>query len=97
MSKEDKEVFLTAYEMNNQWIIDMAADRTPYIDQGASTNLFLTADVHVAELHKLHYTAWEKGMKSLYYCRSTALNRAVVGDGERQEIKMEEDTCLSCS
>ena len=88
MEDEDKEVYLTAYEIDQTWTINYSAVRAPWIDQGISTNLFLAADVDVAVLHNLHYQAWKKGVKSLYYLRSTALNRASVKSQERE--------CLSC-
>ncbi|MCD6320110.1 MAG: ribonucleotide-diphosphate reductase subunit alpha, partial [Candidatus Desulfofervidaceae bacterium] len=88
MLDDDKEVFLTAYELDNNWIVAYACDRTEYVDQGTSTNLFLPADVNVKLLHKLHYDAWKGGAKSLYYLRSTSLNRASVRSEERE--------CLSC-
>jgi ribonucleoside-diphosphate reductase alpha chain len=76
LSKEEKEVFLTAPEIDQRWIIEHAADRTPFIDQAQSINLFIPANVHKRDLHLLHFTAWKKGVKSLYYCRSTSLQRA---------------------
>ena len=54
----------------------MAADRTPYIDQSQSVNLFIPADIHKRDLHQIHHMAWKKGMKSLYYCRSKSIQRA---------------------
>ena len=66
----EKDVFKTAFELNQQWIIELSGDRTPFISQAQSVNLFLPADVHKKELHKIHFDAWKKGLKSLYYCRS---------------------------
>ena len=66
-----------------------------YITQGISTNLFLPADIDVQTLYDVHMDAWQSGLKSLYYVRSTALNRANTGTQDR--VKLEEDTCLSCS
>ncbi len=57
-------------------MIEHAADRAPYIDQAQSVNLFLPADVHKRDLHQLHYQAWKRGVKSLYYCRSLSIQRA---------------------
>ena len=63
-------------EIDQRWIIELAADRTPYICQSQSLNLFLPADIDKWDLHMLHWTAWERGIKSLYYCRSKSISRA---------------------
>ena len=76
LSDEEKEVFRTAQEIDQRWVIEHAADRTPFICQAQSVNLFLAGNIHKRELHQLHFNAWRKGMKSLYYCRSTSLQRA---------------------
>jgi ribonucleoside-diphosphate reductase alpha chain len=72
----EKEVFKTAFELDQRWIIDLAADRAPYICQSQSVNIFLPADVHKKTLHEIHYRAWKRGCKSLYYCRSRSIQRA---------------------
>jgi len=76
LSQAEKDVFKTAFELDQRWIIELAADRTPFICQSQSLNLFLPADVHKRDLHMIHYLAWKKGVKSLYYCRSKSLQRA---------------------
>lgn len=78
LSEDEKEVFKTAFEIDQRWIIEHTADRTPFIDQSQSVNLFLPANIHKRDLHKLHQMAWQKGVKSLYYCRSKSLQRAEV-------------------
>jgi ribonucleoside-diphosphate reductase alpha chain len=78
LTDEELDVFKTAFELDQRWLIEHAADRTPYICQSQSLNLFLPADVHKRDLHMLHYMAWKKGIKSLYYCRSKSLQRAEV-------------------
>ena len=104
----EKDVFKTAFELDQKWIIELSGDRTPYISQAQSINLFLPADVHKRELHQIHFQAWKKGLKSLYYCRSKSIQRAenintgsstdvetnVYKSGENQEL--EYDECLSC-
>lgn len=72
----EKSVFKTAYEIDQMWIVDLAADRSKYIDQAASNNIFVHANISKKILHKLHFDAWKKGVKSLYYCRSMAASRA---------------------
>ena len=71
-----RDVFKTATEIDQRWVIDLAADRQVYIDQGQSVNLFFNADVNIKYLHSVHFLAWKKGMKSLYYCRSDKLRKA---------------------
>jgi ribonucleoside-diphosphate reductase alpha chain len=106
----EKDVFKTAFELNQNWIIELSGDRTPFISQAQSVNLFLPADVHKKELHKIHFDAWKKGLKSLYYCRSKSIQRAEnINDAKSTDImanvyknkvtKTEEpeyEECLSC-
>ncbi len=76
LSAEEKDVFKTAFELDQRWLIELAADRAPLVCQSQSLNLFLRADAHKRDLHHLHFQAWKKGVKSLYYCRSKSLQRA---------------------
>jgi ribonucleoside-diphosphate reductase alpha chain len=76
MTENEKMVYRTAFEMDQRWIIDLAADRTPYICQAQSLNVFLPADIHKKDLHQIHVMAWERGVKTMYYCRSKSLQRA---------------------
>jgi len=76
LSDDEKDVFKTAFELDQRWIVEHAADRQPFICQAQSINLFLPADVHKRDLHQIHYMAWKKGLKSLYYCRSLSIQRA---------------------
>jgi len=104
LSKDEKDVFKTAFELNQKWIIELGADRTPYISQAQSINIFLPADVHKKELHQIHFQAWKKGLKSLYYCRSKSIQRAENINNElstktiNKEISEESnyEECLSC-
>jgi ribonucleoside-diphosphate reductase alpha chain len=84
LSQDEKDVFKTAAEIDQRWIIDLAADRTKYICQSQSLNLFVYANVHKRDLHNLHFMAWKKGVKSLYYSRSISLQRA---DKVSHEVK----------
>lgn len=76
LTDDEKDVFKTAYELDQRWVVEHAADRTPYICQAQSVNVFLPGDAHKKELHNVHFQAWKKGVKSLYYCRSTSIQRA---------------------
>jgi len=88
LTDDEKDVFKTAFELDQRWIVEHAADRTPFICQGQSVNVFLPADVHKSVLHNVHFSAWKKGVKSLYYCRSKTIQRAqVVADGGKAGIK----------
>ena len=100
----EKAVFKTAFEIDQQWIVELGADRTSYISQSQSINVFLPADVHKKILHQIHFQAWKKGLKSLYYCRSKSLQRAENVNNELstnttiEESKEKDDyeECLSC-
>lgn len=76
LTQQEKDVFKTAFELDQRWIVEHAADRQPYICQAQSVNLFLPANVHKRDLHQIHHMAWKKGLKSLYYCRSLSIQRA---------------------
>ncbi|MHB1303881.1 MAG: ribonucleoside-diphosphate reductase subunit alpha [Acidiphilium sp.] len=76
LTDDEKAVFKTAFELDQRWVIEHAADRTPYICQSQSVNVFLPANVHKRDLHQIHFQAWKKGVKSLYYCRSLSIQRA---------------------
>ncbi|MCI0753873.1 ribonucleoside-diphosphate reductase subunit alpha [Teichococcus vastitatis] len=76
LDEQEKAVFKTAFELDQRWVVEHAADRTPFICQSQSVNLFLPADVHKRDLHQIHFQAWKKGLKSLYYCRSLSIQRA---------------------
>jgi len=102
-----KEVYKTSWEIDNRWVVDLAADRAPYIDQGQSINLFLKGTVDKWDLLMLHYTAWKRGVKSLYYLRSRSVQRAgfagVEGDNKMDRDKFfamsqktDYEECLAC-
>ncbi len=76
LNEHEKMVFKTAFEIDQRWLVELAADRAPFICQAQSLNLFLPANVHKRTLHQLHLMAWKRGVKSLYYCRSKSIQRA---------------------
>ncbi len=76
LSQDEKDVFKTAFEIDQRWMIEHAADRTPFVCQAQSLNVFLPGNVHKKDLHNIHFEAWKKGVKSLYYCRSKSIQRA---------------------
>lgn len=95
-----KDVFKTAFEIDQRYLIEQASDRTEFIDQGQSLNLFLRHDIHKKDLLGLHLLAWKSGVKTLYYCRSTSPKRASIGgEVKRNKIEVQEvkyEVCLSC-
>ncbi len=101
LSDEEKAIFKTAFELDQRWIVEFAADRSPMICQGQSINLFLPSDINKFDLLMLHYQAWEKGLKSLYYCRSKSIRRAAFAGQleattKQMKAKVDYDECLSC-
>ena len=76
LTDDEKDVYKTAFEVDQRWLIDFAADRAPFVCQSQSLNVFLPGDVHKKTLHDIHFLAWKKGVKSLYYCRSRSIQRA---------------------
>ena len=88
LSKEEKDVFKTAFEIDQRALIDLAADRQPFICQGQSLNLFFSADVDPQYFHEVHLQAWEKGLNSLYYVRSSSVLKADLSSrGEAENCK----------
>lgn len=93
LTEYEKEIFKTAYEIDQRWIIEHAADRNQYICQAQSLNLFLPANVHKKYLHQIHLLAWKKRIKSLYYCRSKSIQRP---DKISSDTSLKYEECLSC-
>jgi ribonucleoside-diphosphate reductase alpha chain len=106
LTEDEKSVFKTAFEIDQRWIIELAADRTPLICQSQSLNIFIPGDVDKWDLHMLHWMAWERGVKSLYYCRSKSVARAGFAGDEGKADSPEAPTmpaqrtdyeeCLAC-
>ncbi|WP_338501707.1 ribonucleoside-diphosphate reductase subunit alpha [Sphingomonas kaistensis] len=107
LTDDEKATYKTSFEIDQRWLIELAADRTPYIDQATSLNLFIPADVDKWDLMMLHFRAWELGIKSLYYLRSKSVQRAgfaggVEADNTAEAPKYElaastdYDECLAC-
>lgn len=107
LTQDEKDVFKTAFEIDQRWLIEHAADRTPFVCQAQSLNIFLPANINKTDLHRIHWEAWQKGVKSLYYCRSKSIQRAESNaswqrskdaqpaeQAQAEENKYEE--CLAC-
>ena len=105
LSEMQKAVYKTALEIDQRWVIDLAADRQEYIDQAQSLNVFLRPDVHIKYIHAIHFMAWKKGLKTLYYCRSEKIGKAdkvskriereVIKELDMTQIALGND-CIAC-
>ena len=99
LSDWEKDVFATAIEIDQRWIVELAADRQKHICQSQSVNIFVPADVNIKDLHLLHLSAWKKGLKTLYYCRSEAIKRAEIISTKIERVvrpDAEGEECLAC-
>ena len=96
LSDYEKDIYKTSIEINQQWIIEHAADRQQFICQGQSLNVFVPADVNIKELHDIHMLAWKKKLKTLYYCRSEAIKRAELVSLKVERTIIPEADCLAC-
>lgn len=107
MDDYTKDIFKTAMEIDQMWVIQHAADRQKFIDQAQSVNLFFKPDVDIKYLHAIHYLAWKLKLKTLYYCRSEKISKAdKVGNKVIRNVIKEidlialvdstEDVCVAC-
>ena len=105
LDENERAVFKTSMEIDQRWVIELAADRQHYIDQAQSLNLFFRPDAHIKYIHAIHFMAWKKGLKTLYYCRSEKIGKAdkVSKKIERQVIKeldmvqvAQGNDCIAC-
>jgi ribonucleoside-diphosphate reductase alpha chain len=103
LTQDEKDVFKTAFELDQRWVVELAADRTPDICQSQSVNIFLPGDVDKWDLHMLHWSAWEQGCKSLYYLRSKSVQRAAHAGAEAVASielidagRTDYEECLAC-
>jgi ribonucleoside-diphosphate reductase alpha chain len=106
LDEREKATFRTAFEIDQRWIVELAADRAPFICQSQSINLYLPADIDKWDLHMLHWTAWQRGVKSLYYCRSKSISRAGFAgklakaespiEQQAEQTRTDYEECLAC-
>ncbi|WP_370873843.1 ribonucleoside-diphosphate reductase subunit alpha [Caulobacter ginsengisoli] len=102
LSQDEKDVYKTAFELDQRWVVELAADRTPDICQSQSVNLFLPGDIDKWDLHMLHWQAWERGVKSLYYLRSKSVQRASHAGSDAEAVVVQDsartdyEECLAC-
>jgi ribonucleoside-diphosphate reductase alpha chain len=98
LTDREKEIFKTAIELDQRWLIEHAAHRQEYICQAQSLNLFFGATERILYLHNVHFMAWKQGVKTLYYLRSEAVKRAdsVSAKVSDEALRDTDNTCLSC-
>lgn len=103
LSDHHKKVFKTATEVDQRWVVELASIRQEFICQAQSINLFVASNITLQEMSDLHFLAWKKGLKTLYYCRAEAATKVNLGTGGDKPLnalpvkaKIEFDTCLSC-
>ena len=89
LTQEEKQVFLTFGEINQETIIDQAASRQDFIDQGQSINLMIPSTYTAKEINALHIRAWRLGLKSLYYQHGTNAAQAL--------LRVKNQECIACS
>jgi ribonucleoside-diphosphate reductase alpha chain len=106
MSDWDKDVFKTAMEIDQRWVIQHAADRQEYIDQAQSLNVFFRPDSNIKYIHAVHFMAWKLKLKTMYYCRSDKIAKAdkvskriereVIAEIDLKSMAGDEGICLAC-
>jgi ribonucleoside-diphosphate reductase alpha chain len=105
LDENEKAVFKTSMEIDQRWVIEHAADRQQYIDQAQSLNVFFRPDSNIKYIHAIHFMAWKKGLKTMYYLRSEKIGKAdkVSRKIEREVIKeldmsqlAQGNDCIAC-
>jgi len=100
MDEWDKEIYKTAFELDQRWVVDHAATRQPYICQGQSVNLFFPAGTEKAYVNEVHLRAFNKKLKGLYYLRTSAGAKADTVSFKPTRVALkdyaDDDECLSC-
>jgi ribonucleoside-diphosphate reductase alpha chain len=88
LSENERNVFKTAYEINQMALITQASQRQQFVCQSQSLNLFFPVEVVPSYFNKVHIEAWKMGIKTLYYCRSKS--------GIQADVANRDEGCLSC-
>ena len=97
LNAQEKNIFKTAIEVDQAWLVDLASERQKYICQSQSLNLFFPPDVNVRKLNNVHKRAWYKKLKTLYYCRSEAIKRAEnISIKIERKVREDHDDCVMC-
>ena len=105
LTVDEKNVFKTAIEIDQMKIVDQAGTRQRFLCQGQSVNLFFSAGAERKYLHKVHFNAWQRGVKGLYYLRTETTQKAenvaekvqrdALKDYQTQELQSQEE-CVAC-
>lgn len=92
-----KDIYKTAFELDQMWIVEHAADRQQYICQGQSLNLFFPAGSPKSYVNAVHLRAWKSKLKGLYYLRTSAGVQAdKIGLKIERNALQDAEECLSC-
>jgi len=102
----EKEIYKTSMEIDQRWVIEHAADRQEFIDQAQSLNVFFRPNANISYIHAVHFLAWKKGLKTMYYCRSEKIGKAdkvsrqiereIIKEIDMSAIAAGEDSCIAC-
>jgi ribonucleoside-diphosphate reductase alpha chain len=97
LTDEEKDVYKTAFEIDQGWVIDHAADRQKFICQGQSVNLFFPAGSPRSYVNSVHLRAYKKGLKGVYYLRTNAGVQADKVGLKVERIALQDaEECMSC-
>jgi ribonucleoside-diphosphate reductase alpha chain len=106
LSDWERDVFKTAMEIDQRWLIQHAADRQEWIDQAQSLNVFFRPDANIKYVHAIHYMAWKGGLKTMYYCRSEKIGKAdkvakkierqVIQELDLTQLAEDDGICIAC-
>jgi ribonucleoside-diphosphate reductase alpha chain len=106
LTDEEKDVFKTAMEIDQRWVVQHAADRQEYIDQAQSLNVFFRPDSNIKYVHAVHFQAWKQGLKTMYYCRSEKIGKAdkvakkierdVIKEIDLKSLAKDDEVCIAC-
>lgn len=91
LNEGEKAIYKTAQELDQNWVVTHAADRQPFICQGQSVNLFFPSGAAKAYVNKVHFSAWKKGLKGLYYLRTEATSRAETVSDKVERVALMDD------
>ena len=92
LTEGEKSIYKTAQELDQNWVVQHAGDRQPFICQGQSVNIFFPAGADKSYVNKVHLKAWKDGLKGLYYLRTEAKSRAENVSEKVERVALQEDT-----
>ena len=92
LTEGEKSIYKTAQELDQNWVVQHAGDRQPFICQGQSVNIFFPAGADKSYVNRVHIKAWSEGLKGLYYLRTEAKSRAENVSEKVERVALQEDT-----